>query len=384
MASADLYDILGVSRTATSEEIKRAYHKLALKLHPDKNPERKTEAEEQFKRVTEAYTVLSDAEKRQHYDRFGTTDGIDMGGGMQGADINDILKNMFGGMGMGMDIGGGMGGFPFHAFMGGAGGPRQAPPRQADIVQVPIDMCDVFYGNTKRIDYEIADICHACSGTGAVDPSDVIKCMRCRGQGMVSQQMGPFMACSTCPSCQGHGSAIKPGRTCTHCKGQKTAFYKKYVELKLPKGIPDNHPFRLEGKGGYHVDRKAHNDLVIHFKYNLDPAFRLDAECNVHSNVRISLDELLCGFTRVLTIYDKSFHLVSTKCFDWTRPIRVANLGFPVYKKNRHADWILHMELTSCDVSKIHKYQEVFYKMFKREPTEVPSDVSAQQIIQVA
>lgn len=384
--SADLYEVLGVARTASPDEIKRAYHKLALKHHPDKNPDNREQAEARFKEVTEAYTVLSDDGKRQHYDRFGTTEGLDMPNMGAPGDINDILKNFFGadfgGMGGGPGPGGG---FSFMFGEGGGGfgpfGGRQRGNVKPDIAQIPIDLCDIYYGNTKKVEYEILDKCSSCNGQGAVDPNDIIKCMRCNGQGMISQQVGPFMmSCGVCPSCGGNGMAIKNGKTCTHCKGQKTSYYKRSFELKLPKGIPDGHQHRLEGKGAYHASIKGNADMILIFKYAIDPAYRIDDGCNVHMDITITVDDLFCGFIKDINLYGKTYTLVSQKYFDFIQPKIIAGMGLPVYKKNRNGDLFIHFKLASTDEAKVNKYQEVFFKVFRREPVQVPAD-SAQVLV---
>lgn len=369
--SNDLYDVLGVSRDATPEEVKRAYHKLALKWHPDKhNGDDKKSAEDKFKKVTEAYTVLSNDEKRAHYDRFGTTEGLDgMGGGVP--DINDILKNFFGGS---MSMGDGPGG-SFSFMFGGPGGSMgmgmgggSTGNQRPDIAEIPIVLSDVYNGNTKNIEYEILDKCHACGGCGAADPNDVIKCIRCKGEGTIMQPVGPFMMTYTiCPSCQGNGSAIRNNRVCTTCKGKKTQYYRKSLDLKLPKGIPNGHQTKIEGKGSYDIKSKSYRDIILVFKYDVPKHVRLDAECNVHVDVDITIDEVFCGFERSISLYDKPTQIVSTKYLDVYRPRIIPGMGLPLYKRNKNGNLILHFRVAPHDETKMQKYQEVFYKMFKKE-----------------
>lgn len=376
MSREDLYEVLGVSRGASAEEIKKAYRKLALKHHPDKNPDNRAEAELEFKKITRAYGILSDAAKRQHYDQTGMVDD-DGSGGMNMPNVHDILREMFGGGGMGGMGGGGMPGgghgFDPFSFMFGGGGmhpPGGHPhgPHPTDVTDVHVSMTDIFNGTTKKMDYEILDLCHVCAGTGAIDPSDVIKCMRCNGEGMVSQQMGPFMmACSPCPSCHGGKSAIKNGRHCTNCKGRKLGYYRKAFDLKIPKGVPNNHHFVLEGKGGYNQQAKRHNNLTLVFKHVIDPGFRVDEHGNVHMDVNIKMEDQFCGFTHPFKLYDKQYTLVSTRYMNPDKPRHVKDLGFPAFKKGKHADLVVHFKVESSDEIKMAKYQEVFHKIFRKE-----------------
>lgn len=376
MEKDDLYACLDVPRTASVEEIKKAYRKMALKHHPDKNPDNREAAETEFKRVTRAYTVLSDPNKRKFYDDTGRVD--DEHDGMGAANMNDILREMFGGGG-GMPSPFGMGGSPF-SFMFGGGGGGGGGGVAADVAEVAVSMTDIFYGTTKTVDYQINDLCHQCKGTGAMDPSDVVKCMRCKGEGMVSQQVGPFMmACSPCPSCQGNGSAIKNGRHCTQCKGKKFGYYQKTFDIKIPKGIPNNHKFTLEGKGGYNAQAKRHNHLVLVFKHAIDPPFKVDEHGNVHMTLAIKMEEQFCGFTRTIKIYDKTLAISSRKYKHLDTPVHIKELGFPGFKKSRpNADLIIKFTVEDAEETKMHKYQEVFHKIFRQEPLEPvrPTDYS--------
>jgi molecular chaperone DnaJ len=387
--SHDLYDLLGIARNASPEDVKKAYRKLALKLHPDKNPDQTPEMQEKFKRVTEAYTVLSDSEKRDHYDRFGTVDGMGSGAGMS-MDINEIFKDFFG------DMGGPGGGFSFSFGGGGGGGMpfgfngfgnqgRGSPSMRPEVLQVPISLSDIYYGDTKKINYEILDKCHVCDGRGAADPKDLLLCVRCKGEGMIQQQMSPFMvACTTCPSCNGNGSAIKNGKVCTHCKGQKNAYYKRTFDIKLPKGIPDGHQFRLQGKGSYNVKEKQNGDLILIFKYSIEPQFQVDSNGDVFTELTLSLPDLFCGFKKELSIYNKQLQVFSKQYFDYNIPKVIPNFGLPHFKKPNNGNLIIKFKIAGYDPEKLAKYQEVFYKVFKREPVTKPEDIDPSLLIELS
>jgi molecular chaperone DnaJ len=199
--SDDLYDVLKVSKNAPQEEIKKSFRKLAIENHPDKNNGNK-ESEIQFKKINEAYNILADSDKRKNYDQFGVIDGQ---GGNTNMDLNDILKNMFGGGMPGMSTGqGGFsfvfsdgpegeqsesmfdGGFPFGEMHG------HRKKNEVDLIEIQIDICDIYYGNNKRVEFDLLDQCDKCNGSGAYDSSHIVSCISCNGQGNITQQIGPF------------------------------------------------------------------------------------------------------------------------------------------------------------------------------------------------
>lgn len=400
----DLYNLLNVSKDASQEEIKKAFKKKAMECHPDKTNGDKSK-EELFKKINDAYGVLSNPEKRQMYDQFGIVDGQPGGGGPGGGgippDFADILNGMFGGMGMGGpgrggrahmgpggfsfvfmgDEGGGMSGDPhddaFHPFFGMGGGPRPRPqqPRRADMIEVEIDINDIFYGKTKKVEFELLDQCNKCEGTGAADPSFIVKCMTCNGAGKVHQQMGPFfMQSATCPSCAGQGSTIKNNKHCLTCKGKKTVFHKKAFELKLPKGITNNHEVRMDKKGSFDEQLKGYRDMIFKFKYNIQPPYSLDEDMNVHFELTVPIEDLLSGFERKVQIYNEEFTIVSEHYFNPNRKISLDGLGVQNLKKNKTTDLILHVKVEYGECEKLIKYNDIIRKVLKK-----PSKEESQQ-----
>lgn len=383
-----LYDVLGVARDAGEDEIKKAYRKLALKYHPDKNTDNRADAEERFKRITEAYTVLSDQQKRKNYDQFGTVEDMPQMG-----DFNDILRNVFGGMspfGEGGPPGGGAGpGFSF-MFGGmdpfGGGGPQRHHHHQhhqhVDTANLEVTLNEVYNGNTKRVEYDIIDQCHQCNGCGAQDPSDIIKCMRCNGEGHVMQQLGPFfMSKSTCNSCFGNGTMIKNNRQCPHCKGEKQCRYKKTFKVEIPKGIPNRFNYKLDGKGSYNKITKSHSDLVLVFVYKLPNNTTIDDHGNITYTTDIKLEELLCGFAKDVDLYGKTFTLHSQGYFNPIKEHKFEDKGLPVYKKTRYGDLMVKFNVSYPDDDKIAKYRDVFGKVFKREEEQV--DTATQNVLHI-
>lgn len=374
--NTELYDTLNVKPDASQDELKKAFKKLAIENHPDKNQGCQDKAEK-FKKINEAYSVLSDPEKRENYDRFGTAEG---GGG---PDISDIFKGMFsGGVGgvpggmpggfsfmFGGDAGGGGGGIEDifgHMFHRAGGGSTHVPAEQVDI---PLSLAEIYHGTHKKVEFELLDMCSKCQGTGAQDPSFVHKCMICKGEGNVTVQVNPFMMTSmTCDSCGGTGSTIKNNKFCTICKGKKSQYVRKTFELNIPKGIHNGHPVRMQGKGSWHEKAKMHGDMIFRIVYNVNTPFTVKGH-DVHYAMHVTLEELLCGFEKEIDLYGEKQKVVSAGYFNPSKPFVLAGKGLPVTKK-QHGNFVIDFTIVYDDNSKCAKYNDVFQKIFKRKPIE--------------
>lgn len=241
----DYYKILGVERTATADEIKRAYKKVAIKYHPDRNPGDK-EAEEKFKQAAQAYDVLRDPDKRARYDQFGAA-GVDgaaggFGGfGAGGMDLNDIFRN-FG------DIFGGA----FGGFGGFSGGRGQRQYRGSDMrMKVRLTLEEISTGVTKKFKVRKDITCTECHGTGCASGHSPETCPTCHGQGYVIQSRRSFLGMmqtqEVCPNCHGEGTVIK--HTCSHCHGEGVTSGEEIVEIKIPAGVAEGMVVNVPGKG---------------------------------------------------------------------------------------------------------------------------------------
>ncbi len=246
----DYYEILGVDKKASIDDIKSAYRKLAMQYHPDRN--KSPDAEEKFKEISEAYAVLSDQNKRQQYDQFGHA-GIDMRYTQEdifrGAapDIEDILREFgmggFGGFGRG-------GGSIFDIFFGGGG--REGPRRGSDILyELSIDLEDAAFGKTVELEVPRTESCDVCGGSGAKPGTSPRTCPACRGSGQVSRTQntpfGRFMTTSTCGTCRGRGEIIDS--PCTTCHGSGTVQRRRKIEVKIPPGVDTGSRLRIAGEG---------------------------------------------------------------------------------------------------------------------------------------
>ena len=371
MASSNsLYEVLEVPKTASQDDIKRAYKRLAIKHHPDKNIDNKKENEEQFKKISEAYSVLGDPDKRKHYDTYGTYDTSNTSPGTP-FNMQDIFNELFGG--------GGPGGAPDFIFNMGASGPaasafkmffNTAKQARADTIEVPVTIQEIYRGAVKKISYEVIDKCDACNGIGAASKDDVVKCVTCSGQGYVTQAINPFMITqATCPSCAGRGEVIKPGRECASCHGKKMKYYKKSIDIRIPKGVPNKFEHTIEGKGSYDNASNSHNDLCLVFTHQIDPRYQVDYATNdVLIGINITLEELLCGFQIHTEVYDDVVTLESQKYFNPEKILTLKGRGLPFFKKAKSGDLLIKFNVSYPDTDRLSKFAQVFQTMFKKQP----------------
>lgn len=262
MAKRDYYETLGVARNASDEEIKKAYRRLAMKLHPDRNPDDKS-AEEKFKEAKEAYEVLSDARKRSAYDQFGHA-GVDTGAAAgagaaygRGAGFTDIFSDVFG------DI-----------FGGGRAG-AGAVHAGADLrYNLDISLEDAVHGTTVNIRIPAQAPCRACGGSGAKPGTKPVVCPTCSGQGQVRMQQGFFSLQQTCPRCRGSGELISD--PCVTCRGQGRIQEPKTLSVKIPAGVDNGDRIRLSGEGEVGHKGGPAGDLYVHIHVREHPIFTRD------------------------------------------------------------------------------------------------------------
>ena len=257
----DYYEVLGVAKTATADEIKSAYRKLAMKYHPDRNPDN-PEAKEKFTEISEAYEVLSNPEKRQRYDQFGHQGvnfgpgGFDFGrdfSGFQDVDLSDLFGSFFNGGG-------------FSSFFGGGGRQRRADPnapRRGDDMTYRLDLefDEAIFGSSRDLELTMPAQCTECGGTGAAAGSRRVPCKTCGGSGTVIAGGGFFQVRQTCPHCGGEGSVIE--KPCRKCRGTGHVNQPQKISLKIPAGVDSGSRLRLTGKGGGGLRGGENGDLYV-------------------------------------------------------------------------------------------------------------------------
>ena len=280
----DYYEVLGVARTASADEIKSAYRKLAMKYHPDRNPGDKA-AEEKFKEAAEAYDVLHDAEKRQRYDQFGHQafanggSGGFGGGGMNMDDIFSMFGDIFGGRARGGGFSGGFGGF--EDLFGGGRQRRQAdsngPRRGEDMTfRLDIDFDEALFGSERTIELTLPAQCPECDGTGAAAGSKRVTCRTCGGAGVVIGGGGFFQVRQTCPTCGGEGSVLE--KPCRKCRGTGHVPTPQKIALRIPAGVDSGSRLRLSGKGGGGLRGGGNGDLYVQLNVRESDIFERDGQ----------------------------------------------------------------------------------------------------------
>lgn len=280
MSQRDYYEVLGVSKTATQDEIKKAYRKMASKYHPDKNIGKEEEAAEKFKEVQTAYDVLSDDSKRRLYDQYGHAGvngqaggagGGGFGGFSAGGDFGDMFGDMFG------DIFG-------NAGRRGSSGPRAY--RGDDVgYQLDITLEEAVFGTTSRIKTNIRSTCEHCDGTGAEPGTAISTCDTCHGAGQIRRSQGFFSVQEPCPTCHGRGKIIKT--PCKVCRGAGSEYKAQTLEVKIPAGVDTGNNIRLEGKGEAGVNGGPNGDLYVQINVRPHPIFKREGQ-NLSCAVPIS------------------------------------------------------------------------------------------------
>ncbi|TNF36363.1 MAG: molecular chaperone DnaJ [Gammaproteobacteria bacterium] len=289
MSKRDYYEVLGVARDADEADIKKAYRRIAMKHHPDRNPDN-AESEEKFKEASEAYEVLSDKEKRAAYDQFGhaATDGMGAGGfgagGFGGGNFSDIFGDVFG------DI-----------FGGGASRQRGGPRRGADLrYTLQLDLEEAVRGTTVSIRVPALRTCGTCDGSGAKPGTSPVTCSTCHGQGQVRMQQGFFAVQQPCPACRGRGKTVKD--PCPDCHGQGRVEEERTLSVKVPAGVDSGDRIRLNGEGEAGPEGGPAGDLYVEVHVRDHAIFQRDGK-HLYCEVPIGfVDAALGGELEIPTL----------------------------------------------------------------------------------
>ncbi len=322
----DYYEVLGVDRNASADEIKTAYRKLAIKYHPDKNPGNK-EAEEKFKEAAEAYSVLSDADKKARYDQFGHAGvegaGPDFSGGF--GNLNDILNDLFGGA-----FGGGFGGFS--GFGGFGGGTRQQRvSRGRDIrVRVKLTLEEIASGVEKEISIEKSVPCTECSGKGAKNSSDIKTCPACNGTGEVQRVTNSFLGQtitrSTCQQCNGEGKIIS--NPCRNCSGSGLVRKRETIKVRIPAGVEAGMQLTLQGQGHAAKNNGINGDLLVVIEEQEHPNLKREGN-NLYYTKIISVPEAILGSEAEIPCLDSNYRIKVEPGTQSGKVVRLRGRGLP-------------------------------------------------------
>ena len=350
MAKRDYYDILGVSKSASKDEIKKAYRKQALKYHPDKNKGDKT-AEEKFKESSEAYHVLSDEKRKTNYDQFGHA-AFDSGGG-QGfgnfdfsSSFSDIFEDFFGD-----DI------------MGGGRSARRSSFRGNDLrYDLSINLEDAYKGIEKNIKYTTYKKCNDCSGSGAAKGSKPISCNYCSGKGKVRTSQGFFTIQQTCPQCSGYGETI--GKPCESCSGNGKIQESENLTVKIPKGVDDGTRIRLTGKGEAGSKGGSTGDLYLFVTINNHSIFKRSEE-NLFFDLPITFSDAALGTTVEVPSIDGGRSKIKIPPGAQNgKQFRLKGKGMPILRRSIFGDLYIRV-ITEVPVS-LTKRQKELHEEFKK------------------
>ncbi len=287
MAKRDYYDILELGKNANADEVKKAYRKMAIKYHPDKNPNDPT-AEEKFKEAAEAYEVLSDPQKRQRYDQYGHQ-GVNNGGGGGGMNMDDIFSN-FG------DVFGD--GSPFEGFFGGGRQRGNAMRKGSNLrIKLKLSLEEIANGTEKKIKVKKHVACKSCSGNGSKNGTSLKTCPTCSGSGQVKKvvntMLGQMVSSSTCPTCYGEGKSILD--RCEACYGEGRVIEEEVIAIKVPAGVAEGMQLSMSGKGNAPERGGVPGDLLIVIEEEEHPIFKRDNQNNIIYDLYISFVDAVLG-----------------------------------------------------------------------------------------
>jgi molecular chaperone DnaJ len=377
--SNKLYDSLGLQKNATTEEIKKAYKKLALQCHPDKKPNDK-EAESQFHNIQEAYGILTDTGKRRIYDMTGNTNNID-----QVSDATSSLEefiNAFAGIddmlrGCGSNINQNRNGSPhifvqvhdiktqqsftdtpsmskFHPIPTSIPKiPKNQVEPTKDYMDLYVTLNDLYHRKKKIVKYKVKDLCKRCNGTSAMIPNDIITCFDCLGTG------------DQCLSCYGQGKMFTTTRRCPECRDGLVEKNEK-LHVLYPAGVPDGHIEILVGKGNYCLKSHKYNDISLCYKHKLNPEVLIKDNV-LYFPVNITLAEVMCGYKKTVSIGNQSIELNMNGYKNPTENLIYHNRGIPKFKSNNDiGDLIIKINVIypKHDDTQLIKFQPVLKKIF--------------------
>lgn len=346
MSKRDYYEVLGVAKTASADEIKKAYRKIALQYHPDRNPGDK-DAEEKFKEAAEAYDVLSNTDKRAQYDRFGHA-GMNGGGGFGGGG--------FGGGGMRMEdifqnFGDIFGDEMFGSFFGGGGrqGGRRQGTRGANLrVKLKMNYAEIANGANKKIKVKKYVSCDVCQGSGAKDKSSVQTCNTCGGSGQVRRVQNTFLGqmqtVTTCPTCNGEGTQITA--KCGNCKGEGRVYGEETLSLDIPAGVHEGMQLSMSGKGNAGERGGAPGDLLILIEEEKHPSLKRH-DLDVVYHLHISFPEAVLGTSVEVPTIDGKAKIKIPAGTQSGKIFRLKGKGFPAFQSYEKGDELVEVNVWS-------------------------------------
>ena len=355
MAKRDYYDVLGVKNSASPEELKSAYRKLAVKYHPDKNPNDKV-AEDKFKEASEAYGVLSDKSKKENYDNFGHA-AFENGGGSQGgfggfsgSDFSDIFEDFFG------DFGGGR-----------RSSRRSSNNRGSDLrYDLTISLEEAYAGKKQNIQFSTSEKCNTCRGSGSKPGTSPDRCTYCGGSGRVRSNQGFFTVQQTCPQCAGSGQEITS--PCNDCNGQGNKQVSKKISVTIPKGVDDGTRIRLAGKGEAGTRGGTTGDLYLFINVRSHELFKR-SDVNLFFEFPISIADAALGTTlEIPTIDGKKAKIKIPDGTQNGKQFRLKGKGMPYLRRSDFGD--LYVQVNTEVPIYLNKEQKELLEKFRKIENE--------------
>lgn len=346
MSKRDYYEVLGVGKTATAEEIKKAYRKVAMQFHPDRNPGDKA-AEEKFKEAAEAYEVLSDADKKAQYDRYGHAGlsgngrgGFGGGNGMNMDDIFSQFGDIFGDDIFGSFFGGGGG-------QRGRGGQRSRGVRGSNLrVKLRLSYEEIAKGVTKNIKVKKYVTCQTCAGSGAKDKGSVQTCNTCGGNGQVRRVQNTFLGqmqtVTTCPTCNGEGTTITA--KCTACKGEGRVYAEETVSIDIPAGVQEGMQLNISGKGNAGERGGSPGDLIILVEEDQHKELQREG-LNVAYDLHLSFTDAVFGTQIEVPTIDGRAKIKIPPGTQSGKIFRLKGKGFPAVNSYEKGDQLIHINV---------------------------------------
>ncbi|MDA9233915.1 molecular chaperone DnaJ [Candidatus Pelagibacter sp.] len=368
MAKRDFYEVLGINKNSSPEQIKAAYRKLAVKHHPDKNPGDKV-SEDKFKEASEAYNILSDKERKQNYDNFGHA-AFENGGGRQGGfggfsggDFSDIFEDFFG------DFGG-----------GGRNRGRSSNNRGSDLrYDLSINLEEAYTGKKQDIKFSTTEKCNTCKGNGSKPGHSPDRCTTCGGNGKVRSNQGFFTVQQTCPQCAGSGEEIT--NPCDDCNGQGNKRASKKLSVTIPKGVDDGTRIRLAGKGEAGSKGGATGDLYLFINVNSHDLFKRSDE-NLFFECPISIADAALGNTiEIPTIDGGKAKIKIPEGTQNGKQFRLKGKGMPYIRGSGNGD--LYVQINTEVPISLNKEQKELLEKFRKIENE-KSNPSIKKFFQKA